>query len=95
MPVDNPTHFISITVAVSGADQWAQIFGQFSELVENLGSKYPGATVSSQQYEPEDTPEDTLFKVHTALMRAGMPLRDIAGAISEMRNAGILFRERD
>lgn len=43
----NPTHRVSISVDVN-QQQWAKIFGQFSELVENLGTEYPSAHVVSK-----------------------------------------------
>lgn len=97
--IEPPTHIISLTTMVTGPEQWAKIFSQFSELAENLGSQYPSVTVSSQHYEFEEEEElethneDTLFKVQQALAKV-MPLRDIYYAISELQNAGILFRER-
>lgn len=38
--------------------------------------------------------EDTLFKVAMALRKAGLTYNQVTDAISEMQNAGILFRER-
>lgn len=37
--------------------------------------------------------EETLFKVHRALVRAGLDERQATGCISDMQNNGILFRE--
>lgn len=38
--------------------------------------------------------EDTLFKVFKALRKIGLDEEQATAAISEMQNAGILFRER-
>lgn len=38
--------------------------------------------------------EDTLFKVREALVASGLTERKAYNAITEMQNAGILFRER-
>lgn len=42
----------------------------------------------------ERTYEQTMSKVHRALMRTGMPARERLEAVSAMQNEGILFRER-
>lgn len=42
----------------------------------------------------ESHDEDTLHKVHQALMRAGLTEAQGLNAINEMQNGGILFRER-
>lgn len=38
--------------------------------------------------------EDTLFKVRDGLLHAGMSIEDAQGAITEIMNRGIVFRER-
>lgn len=43
---------------------------------------------------PEHFTENTLFKVYDALRKVGMDETQARDAISEMQNAGILFRER-
>lgn len=42
----------------------------------------------------ENYGEDTIHKVHQALMRAGLTEDNAINAINEMQNDGILFRER-
>jgi hypothetical protein len=38
--------------------------------------------------------DNTIFKVHAALVKSGLSDIRAAAAIFEMQNAGILFRER-
>lgn len=98
--IEPPTHIITLSTMVTGPDEWAKIFGQFSELAENLGSRYPSITVSSHHYEFDEDEEgeitdseDTLFKVHEVLGKV-IPLRDVSDVVFHLLNAGIVFRER-
>lgn len=98
------THMISVSVLVNGPQQWERVFGQFSELVQNMGCSYPSATVSSHTYDDEEPlseieedlyyDENTLHKVARALRNAGMTIEQTTNAIREMQNARILFHER-
>lgn len=89
-----PTHKISLSVMVNNPNDWARIFSQFSELAENLGgSKFSDVMLISEVIEDNTHSEETLFKVQKALAEV-MPLRDVADAIQQILNAGVLFRER-
>ena len=48
--------------------------------------------VTDQQLETHD--DLTLFRVREALLRAHLTTGDAEAAVTEMQNAGILFRER-
>lgn len=94
---EKPSHRVSILVDVNDR-QWPKIFGQFNELVENLGTEYPSAhVISSTLPDPDEgvtDSEDTLFKVYDALKPYVGSYQGATDAINAMLNAGILFRER-
>lgn len=53
-----------------------------------------GSTPADRERDGETHGEGTLHTVYGALIRAGVTRLQAADAISEMQNAGILFRER-
>lgn len=54
----------------------------------------PEGTIIGRDSEKETHTEDTLLKVREALMKTGLAEDDVTHCISDMQNAGILFRER-
>lgn len=93
---------ISVTVGTKEAEEWFATFQELSELAANLGAAHHYVSVSSvvRDEQSEDDYDDlyyddkTLDKVRTALREHGMGHTLITSAISDMQNAGILFRER-
>lgn len=104
------THMITLSVMVDSPEMWRRIWAQFSELVENLGDKHPGMTVSSHQLDvvDDDCPIDelddggvhlthndqTLDKVRDGLKAAGITGDLLTDCVNQIMNKGILFRER-
>lgn len=103
------THLISLSVGTKDAEVWHQTYQELSELAANLGAVHDYVTVSSalvggdDDVETEDElyhDEETLTKVHAAIGKALLANTDeahpdwITDIITEIQNAGILFRER-
>ena len=61
------------------------------EMADALLTTFSGRSEAEQAY----CDEYTLTKVYWSLGRSGLGDAQITAAISEMQNAGILFRERD
>lgn len=94
---------ISLTVGTFGAEDYASAFMDIGELAGALGSQHDYVSVSAQvvnddEPEPEHErlhhDENTLNKVRKALMEHGLSSDLMTSAITDMQNAGILFRER-
>jgi hypothetical protein len=93
---------ISLTVGTQEAEEWFRTFQEISELAANLGASHHYVSVSSidpeeqseEDYEDLYYDEKTLEKVGRVLLNHGIDLERIPSVLSEMKNAGILFRER-
>lgn len=97
---------ISLTVGTKEAEEWFRTFQEISELAANLGASHHYVSVSSsvcaETFETEMEvgnddlyyDENTLMKVREALGKFLKDDHQIKDVINEMRNAGILFRER-
>lgn len=98
---------ISVSVGISGAEDYASTFMDIVELVRGLGPTHDYVNVSAQVVgEPDNEPpvdedverlyhgEDTLFKINEVLLDRGFSEKTVTEIINTLQNAGILFRER-
>lgn len=94
---------ISLSVGTDGAEDYFRTFQDISELARNLGAVHDYVTVSASAVvggsddEPDEDlfyDENTLVKVREAIMRRGIKDDLATLIITDLQNAGILFRER-
>lgn len=103
------THSINLSALVSNAQQWNDIYKEFTGIAREWGERVEYISVSSTVVgddveivveEDETLPgeyadEDTMTKVKMALASVQpSSLTPVNDAIIAMQNAGILFRER-
>jgi|SRR5690349_2950412 len=97
---------VSLSVGTEGAEDYFSTFQDISELAKNLGATHRYVNVNANVFdeleidpEPEQEveslyyDENTLAKVRQVMTNAVLP--EIAESlITDLQNAGILFRER-
>lgn len=101
----NPaTHSVNLNALTSDPEQWDQIYKEFTGVAKDWGQRVEYISVSSSELgeeievvEEEELyyDENTLQKVLEALKNVSVLTDHLAReAITDMQNAGILFRER-
>lgn len=99
-----PTHRLSLTVATSSVQEWSVVHQYLSRMAAQWGPYHEQVSISSVMLDDNGVPmvreggethtEETLMKVHMALVKSGLHPNAADNAVREMQNAGILFRER-
>jgi hypothetical protein len=96
----------SLSVISEGAEEGFRLHQDLSELAGNLGAVHEHVSVSTSWLSEDDGPlgdpeglhydEYTLLKVYQAIHKIfpGLSQQAATGLITEIQNAGILFRER-
>lgn len=105
--MEQVTHLISLSVGTNGAEDHARTFQDMSELHRSLASAHDYVSLTSQLsgYEGDDEDvectrehithtEDTLAKAREIIETFGLNPQSASDLITELHNAGILFRER-
>lgn len=96
-------HSMTLSVTTDNDEQWIAVIKQFNRFLHDEGGMYNAVSISSINLDQPDSPEDpdgahfdeyTLFKVYKALEAANVDTYQIKDCITQMQNAGILFRER-
>lgn len=96
-------HLLTLSIKTDNEEEWSGIAAQFAQFLTFEGIQHDQVSISSVNLDPDDSPsssedvwfdEYTLFKVYMALEAANVDTYQIKEAITQMQNAGILFRER-
>jgi hypothetical protein len=93
---------ISLTVGTVGDDEYCATMQDVSELAVALGAKHDYVSLSAHAFDAAESDEDdelyyddkTLEKVTNVLRSHGLSSQLVTDLISDLQNAGILFRER-
>ena len=90
-----PTHEISLRVAVSTPEQFSEVWQTFNLLANGLGQRGLSVGVSSYLFDrPEDVDPDLLDKVSVALREADVHDYVIPLIVSKLRDYGVIPKER-
>lgn len=91
---------VRLDIGTVGAEDYFTTFQDISELARNLGVAHEYVSVSCGVVGEEGElknlhhDENTLVKVHEAIVKEGLNEQSATEIITTLQNAGILFRER-
>jgi len=98
------THRLSLMVETGDVEEWSHVHNLMSRMATEWGPYHELVAVSSVMLNDDGVAmvsdgdefhnEGTMDKVYNALAKIGLTPQQIAHAINEMQNQGILFRER-